>query len=317
MVVAARLRPEPLDDLPPLLRVGVTVVVVLRQVDAHRVVLRLVPAGDDVEPGAAAADLVDGGHLLRGDERVVERGVDRGEDEDALRLGEQPGGERDRVEHALVEVRLAAVPDPARDRQHEVEPDLVGEPAQPEVVVPRRLPAILDLRHRHPGRAVRREQAELEVGAVEQCFCHGVSFVIEGSVGRVCIWPPCITSGGRSVTVAATTRPTRMTWSPPSCWACVTHSIVAAAPGEDRCADEPAGERRARRTSPAPCARTARRAAPDRRPAGAGRIPAPRARRRGCPSCGRRSRGRAVAPARRARGSPSRAPRRGRRDGWR
>ena len=146
------------------------------------------------------------------------------------RLGEQPGRERNGIEHALVEVRLAAVPDPARDRKHEVEPDLVGEPAEPEVVVPGRLPAILDLRHRHPGRAVRREQAELEVGAVEQCFCHGVSFVIE-STGKGCAsGRACMTSGGRSVTVAATTRPTRMTWSPPSCWACITHSIVAAAP---------------------------------------------------------------------------------------
>ena len=122
---------------------------ILRKVDAHRVVLGLVPAGDDVQPCTAAADLVDGRHLLRSDEWVVERRVDRGEDEDALRLGEQAGGERNRIEHALVEVRLAAVPDPTCDRQHEVEPHLVGEPAQPEVVVPRRLPAILDLRHRH------------------------------------------------------------------------------------------------------------------------------------------------------------------------
>ena len=199
MVVAARLGPEALDDLPPFLRIGVAVVVVLRQVDAHRVVLGLVPAGDDVEAGAAAADLVDGGHLLGGDERVVERGVDRGEDEDALRLGEQPRCERDGIEHALVEVGLAAVPDPARDREHEVEPHLVGEPAEPEVVVPRRLPAILDLRHRHPGRAVGREQAELEVGAVEQCFCHGVSFGYRGTAGKGC-------ASGRRASRAAVAR---------------------------------------------------------------------------------------------------------------
>ena len=201
MVVAARLRPEALDDLPPLLGVGVAVVVVLRQLDAHRVVLRLVPAGDDVEPCPAAADLIDGGHLLRGDERVVERGVDRGEDEDALGLRQEPGRKRDGVEHAFVEVRLAAVSDPAGDRKHEVEPHLVGEPAEPEVVVPCCLPAILDLRHRHPGRAVGREQAELEVGAVEQCFCHGVSLLLSRWEGRA--------SGRRASRAAGARSPSR------------------------------------------------------------------------------------------------------------
>ena len=80
---------------------------------------------------------------------MVEGGVDRREDEDPLGLGEERRSQRDRVEHALVEVRLAAVADPTCDREHEVDPGLVGELAESEVVVPGRLPAILDLRHGH------------------------------------------------------------------------------------------------------------------------------------------------------------------------
>ena len=195
-------------------------------------------------------------------------------------------------------------------------PDLVGEPAEPQVVVPGRLPAILDLRHRHPGRAVRREQAELEVGAVEQCFCHGVSFVQSGS--------------GKAAHLAAVHHERRALGHGRGDDAADEDDVVAAVVlGVHRRTRSWRQPRRgsARRSSPrptsrpsnfsAPCARTARRAAPDRRPAGARRIPAPRARRRGCPSCGRRSRARAVAPARRAPGSPSRGPHRGRRDGSR
>ena len=169
-VVAPGLRPERPHDVPPLLRHRVAVVVVLRQVDAHRVVLRLVPAGDDVEPRAATADLVDGRHRLRRHDGVVERGVDRRERDHALGVREDAGRERDGVEDALVEVRLAAVADPAGDREHEVDARGVAQLREPQVVVPGRLPAILDLRHGHAGRAVRRERAELQVLAVEQAL---------------------------------------------------------------------------------------------------------------------------------------------------
>jgi hypothetical protein len=41
-----------------------------------------------------------------------------------------------------MEVRLAAVADPARDGEQEVDPDLVGEPREPQVVIPASRPPV-------------------------------------------------------------------------------------------------------------------------------------------------------------------------------
>lgn len=75
-VIPPRLGPEPSYDVPPLLGERVAIVVILRQVDAHRVVLGLVPAGDDVQPRSSLAHLVDGGHRLRGHDRMIEGGME-------------------------------------------------------------------------------------------------------------------------------------------------------------------------------------------------------------------------------------------------
>ena len=182
----------------------------------------------------------------------------------------RPCRERNRVEHALVKVRLAAVADPAGDREHEIDPDLVGEPAEAKVVVPGRLPAILDLRHGHSGRAVRREQAELEIGAVEQDFATGSpsSYQSAGKAAHAAVVHEergSIGHGGGddaadeddvvAPVVLGVHRRTR-SWRP--------------TPVEHRRPDEPRADRRGRRTSRRPCGRTARRGPPGRQRARGG-----------------------------------------------
>jgi hypothetical protein len=136
MVEPPRCGPDLLDDVPPLLRERIPVVVVMRQLDAERVVLGLVPSGDDVDASTAPADLVDRRQLLRHHHRVVERGVDRREDRDAASVREETGRPRRRVQDTLVEVGLAAIADPPRDGEQEVDPDLIGEERESQVVLP-------------------------------------------------------------------------------------------------------------------------------------------------------------------------------------
>ena len=54
-------------------------------------VLRVVPAGHDVQAGAALAELVDGRDLLGHDYRMIRRGMGGGEHRQLLRLRDQPG----------------------------------------------------------------------------------------------------------------------------------------------------------------------------------------------------------------------------------
>src|ERR1700719_4848127 len=61
-----------------------------------------------------------------------------------------------------MEIGLAAVTLPARDRQHEIEPRLVGEFRQRQAVLPARRPAFRLFGGRAAGRAVGAEQPDLE-----------------------------------------------------------------------------------------------------------------------------------------------------------
>ena len=103
----------------------------------------------DVEPEPALAELVCRRELLGGDDRVYERRVHRRKDVDALSVCEEPGRPRQRFEHAAVKVSLAAVPDPARDRQQKFDAGAVGELRECDVVFPGIDPALRNLRHRH------------------------------------------------------------------------------------------------------------------------------------------------------------------------
>jgi hypothetical protein len=96
--------------------------VILGKVDAHRVVLRLVPAGDDIQARPSPPRLVDSRHRLGRHDGMVESGVDGREHDQAFRVRQQRGRQSDRVEHALVEVSRSAIADPPRDWEHEVDP---------------------------------------------------------------------------------------------------------------------------------------------------------------------------------------------------
>src|ERR1700678_3306172 len=52
-------RPDLLHHVEPFLRIAVTRRMVRGQGQAERLVFRLVPSGDDIEPGATVADFVD------------------------------------------------------------------------------------------------------------------------------------------------------------------------------------------------------------------------------------------------------------------
>ena len=156
------LAPELAHDVEPLLRIAVAGLVVVGQREPERLVFRLVPARDDVEPGAALADLVDRCDLLGDDDGVVRRRVDGGEDRDVARVGEQARRPGHGLQHRAVEVRVAAVADPARDRQHEVDARLVEHLGEADVVLERVDPALGHFGDRHAGGAVRGEGAEQE-----------------------------------------------------------------------------------------------------------------------------------------------------------
>ena len=135
-------RPQGLHHVEPFLRIAVTLRMFDRQVEAERFVFRLVPAGDDIEADAATADRMDGGELLGDDHRMVRRRMDRRENGEVARFRQQAGRPGDGFEHAALEIRLAAIADPARDRQHEIEAGLVEQLRELQVVVPTRSPAL-------------------------------------------------------------------------------------------------------------------------------------------------------------------------------
>src|SRR6202047_3962837 len=78
-----------------------------------------------------------------------------------------PVAPRERLQHAAVEVGFTAVTDPTRDRQQEFDAGFVGKLRQPDVVVPGIHPALGHFRDRHPARAVRRKEAQLQFVVVQ------------------------------------------------------------------------------------------------------------------------------------------------------
>jgi len=110
------------------------------------------------------------------------------------------GGPGHGLQHRAVKVRLAAVADPARDRQHEVDAGVVQQFRQLDVVLHRRLPAIGQPGDRHAAGAVGREGGQqefvvLEEGVLPDGLRHtrapGVIAGCHPRVGGICCYALC------------------------------------------------------------------------------------------------------------------------------
>ena len=154
-------RPAALDRVQPLLRVFVARVMLAHRRAEHGELV-LVPAAHHVQPEAALADMIGGDELLGGDHRMDQRRVHRAEYRDPLRGRQQPGRPGDGFQRLALVIGVAAVALPAAHRQHELDPDLVGQARQAQAVGPASAPALRDHRHGAAGRAIRAEQAELQ-----------------------------------------------------------------------------------------------------------------------------------------------------------
>ncbi len=159
IVERLRLGPAARHDVDPFLAQHVAVVV-RAEVDAEHVELFLVPAADDVEAEAPLADMVGGHHLLRRDDGVDRGDVHRAERHDPARRGEKARRPGEGLEARPVMVGGPAIAFPAPERQHEVEPGVVGHAGEGEVVPPARLPPLGENRGGEPAGAVGAEQAE-------------------------------------------------------------------------------------------------------------------------------------------------------------
>ena len=109
-------RPGELDDVEPLLGVGVARLVVAQR-GAEHLEFALVPAADEVEAEAPLTDMVGGDELFRGDQRRDQRRVHGPEHRQPLGLGEQATGPGHRLQGRALIVRLAAITFPTADRQ--------------------------------------------------------------------------------------------------------------------------------------------------------------------------------------------------------
>jgi hypothetical protein len=100
-------------------------------------------------------------------------------DGDVLGRGQQARGPGHRFQHAAVKIGLAAIADPAGDRQHEVDARLIQHLGQFQVVVPAVHPAFGRLRRGHArgavgGKGAKRKRSPESIG-----FCVMVQSLLE------------------------------------------------------------------------------------------------------------------------------------------
>ena len=150
---------EPLDDLEPF---GRLVVALLDQRRAEHAELLRVPAADDVEPGAALADVIDRRQRLGRIERMHQRHMHGHEQADPLGRGGEARRPGEGLERPFAHLVLAAETVPARDRQEEFQPGAVGDLRGGEIVLPAGLPALRHVGDGQPAIGIGREDAELQ-----------------------------------------------------------------------------------------------------------------------------------------------------------
>jgi hypothetical protein len=120
------LGPQPPDDREPF---GGALVarLVVEQIDPEHLDLRQIPAGHDVEHEASVGDVVDGGALLGGHDRMDGRHVRGGEDGGIGRRSADASRPGEAFEAGAIEVGDPAEAPPAPDRHQCLEPHLLGE----------------------------------------------------------------------------------------------------------------------------------------------------------------------------------------------
>ena len=91
-----------------------------------------------------------------------QRRMHRAEHVEVLGVRQQPAGPGDGLPRRALEIGLAAIAAPARDRQHEFDARPVDHLRQRKIVVPARIPALGHFGDRRAGRTIGREHAELQ-----------------------------------------------------------------------------------------------------------------------------------------------------------
>jgi hypothetical protein len=123
------------------------------------------PADDDIQSKTAFANVIGGGHFLRRDHRIENRRVHCAEHGDAPGNGEERGRPGDCFKRRALIIGRPAISLPATDRQQEIDACLVRHQREFLVVRPAPRPTFGNERYGASGRAIRAEQADLQLVA--------------------------------------------------------------------------------------------------------------------------------------------------------
>ena len=135
--------------------------------EPEHIELILVPAADDVEAEAAAADVIGRDDLLRREHRRKERHMHGAEHGEACGGGQQAARPGDSLERAALEIGRAAIALPAPDRHHAFDAGRVRHLSEPDILIKGVLPALRHLGSGAAARAVGAEDGKLEPIAAE------------------------------------------------------------------------------------------------------------------------------------------------------
>ena len=141
-IIKPVLGPEFLEDLDELGGLGIALVV-LQQGDVKHTKVLLRPATDEVQRPAAAADLIQSGPNPGHHAGMIKGGVDRGNELEIPGGHGQTGGSSKRVERITPKARRPKARSTPLGHEKNLEPALVEELRNTEVVVIRRLGALL------------------------------------------------------------------------------------------------------------------------------------------------------------------------------
>ncbi|ESW92444.1 hypothetical protein X770_05820 [Mesorhizobium sp. LSJC269B00] len=150
---------ELFQDFDPF---GGLVVALLDQRRAEHAEFLRVPAADDVQAGAALADMVDSCQRLGGIERMHQRHMHGHEQADLLGGHRQSCCPGEGLERPFAHLVAAAKATPARDRKHKFQPGAVGDLRRRQIVLPACRPAFRHIGDGQTAIGIGRKDAELQ-----------------------------------------------------------------------------------------------------------------------------------------------------------